>query len=97
MAEVSHNPEHDVTGGRHALGEIYPRRKGRNVKVYLSPGANYAVKPTSRSDTGEQELGVKFTHLVFHRNYQRGFRIHDTLDLLLVSFLALPYALIRKI
>jgi len=68
MAEVSHNLEHDVTGGRHALGEIYPRRKRRNVKVYLPSGADYARKPAFRCYAGEQELGVKFANLIFHWN-----------------------------
>jgi hypothetical protein len=78
MAEVSHNLEHDVTGSRYALGEIYPRRKRRNVKVYLPAGADYARKPAFRCYTGEQELGVKFAHLILNWYEQISSAWHHT-------------------
>jgi hypothetical protein len=70
VTEISHNLEHAVTGGRHALGEIYSRRKRRNVKVYFPAGADYARKPPPCGNTGEQELGIKFAHLIFNWDEQ---------------------------
>jgi hypothetical protein len=73
MAKLSHNLKHQVTGGGHALGEVYPRRKRRNVKVYLSARADYARKATLCGNTGKQELGIEFADLVLNWHEQCSF------------------------
>jgi hypothetical protein len=73
MAEFSHDLKHEVTGGGHALREVDPRRKRRNVKMYLPAEAEYGRKPAFRCYIGEQELGIEFADLVLNWHEQCSF------------------------
>ena len=75
MAELSHSLKHRVTGGGHALREVYPGRKRRDVKMHLTSEAKYTRKPTFRCHLSKQELGVEFPHLILNRDEQSRFDV----------------------
>jgi hypothetical protein len=41
------------------------------VKFNFTTRTNHRWNSTPSSDTGQQELGIKLTNLVFHRNEQK--------------------------
>jgi hypothetical protein len=73
MAEFSHNFKHEVTGGGHAFGEVYPRRKKRDMEVHLPAEAKDARKSTFCCHISKQELGVELPHLILNRDEQSRF------------------------
>jgi hypothetical protein len=73
MAKLADNLEYDVSVDWQALGKVYAPGKRGYVNMHFAAGANHRGKPTLCSNAGEQELGIKFTHLILNRHKQRRF------------------------
>jgi hypothetical protein len=73
MAKLAHNLEYNVSMDWQALGKVYAPGKGGYMNMHFAAGAYHRGKPTLCSNAGEQELGIKFAHLILNRHKQCGF------------------------
>jgi hypothetical protein len=70
MAKLAHNPEYDVPVDWYTLGEVYEPGKRIYPNMHLAAGPDQGGEPAPCSNTGEQELGIKLTHLILNRHEQ---------------------------
>jgi hypothetical protein len=73
MAKLAHNLEYDVSVDWQAFGKVYAPGKGGYVNMHFAAGADHRGKPTSCSNAGKQEPGIKFAHLILNRHEQCSF------------------------
>ena len=82
MAELAHNVEYDVAVYWDAFGQVDGSGKSCYLNMHFTTWSDYRGEAASRCDTGEQELRIKFPHLILHRHQQCSFGI--------IHFLARP-------
>jgi hypothetical protein len=70
MAELAHNLEYDVSLDWHAFGKVYAPGKRTYMNVHFTARPEYRGKPAPCCNTGEKELGIKFTHLILNWHKQ---------------------------
>jgi hypothetical protein len=73
MAKLTHNLKYDVSVDWQALGNVYAPGKGGYVNMHFAAGADHRGKSTLCSNAGEQELGIKFAHLILNWHKQCSF------------------------
>jgi hypothetical protein len=73
MAKLAHNLEYNIAVDWHAFSEVYGPGKVSYMNMHFASGSDQRGKPAPCGNTGEQELGIKFSHLILNWHEQCGF------------------------
>jgi hypothetical protein len=70
MAKFAHNLEYNVAMYWYAFSKIDGSGEGSYVDMHFPARPNHRREAPSRCDASEEELGIKFTHLILNRYEQ---------------------------